>query len=180
MWRGYAKIRLATQRCKWPDLAVFWGKLAPYQAGRSRRSRRPSQVSKAAASKTGGNMTPLIVLHPACASSAPDANELMVMSSEGIALLLQSGWVSPELAERPSGVQGLSTRALGDSWQVFGNSRRELDRYWISYPANRPADQRFELEWRLRGLQWRIVAIRLPAPLVNRLAEQLTRIQRGR
>jgi len=116
----------------------------------------------------------------AIAGSIADPLIVKIMSPEGIALLLQSGWVSPELAERPSGVQGLSTRALGDSWQVFGNSRRELDRYWISYPANRPADQRFELEWRLRGLQWRIVAIRLPAPLVSRLAEQLTRIQRGR
>src|SRR5262245_5427062 len=116
----------------------------------------------------------------AITGSVADPLIVKIMSPEGIALLLRSGWVSPEIAERPSGAQGLSTRALGDTWQVFGNSRRELDRYWISYPANQQADQRFELEWRLRGLQWRIVAIRLPAPLVNRLAEQLTRIQRGR
>jgi hypothetical protein len=115
----------------------------------------------------------------ALTGSIADPLVVKIMSPEGIALLLQSGWVSPELAERPSGAQGLSTRALGDIWQVFRNSRRELDRYWISFPADRPDDQRFDLEWRLRGLQWRIVAIRMPAPLADRLAEQLVRIQRG-
>jgi hypothetical protein len=115
----------------------------------------------------------------AVTGSVADPLVAKIMSPEGITLLLQSGWVSPEFAERPTAAQGLSTRALGDLWQVFGNSRRELDRYWISFPADRPDDQRFDLEWRLRGLQWRIVAIRLPKPLLDRLAEQLIRIQRG-
>ena len=115
----------------------------------------------------------------ALTGSVADPLIVKIISPEGIALLLQSGWVNPELAERPSSAQGLSTRALGDTWQVFSNSRRELDRYRISFPADRPDDERFDLEWRLRGLQWRIVAIRLPAPLVDRLAERLVRIQRG-
>jgi DUF2939 family protein len=148
--------------------------LEPLAIRRSLGAQVLEAYSRLTGAPVGGNS-----LIAALTGSIADPLIVKIMSPEGIALLLQSGWVSPELAERPSGAQGLSARALGDIWQVFGNSRRELDRYWISFPADRPDDQRFDLEWRLRGLQWRIVAIRLPASLADRLAEQLARIQRG-
>ena len=174
---------------------LIWPLTAVYALARAIEARNAAAISEAleplairrslgaqvleAYSRLTGTPVGRNSLIAALTGSIADPLVVKIMSPEGIALLLQSGWVSPELAERPSGAQGLSTRALGDTWQVFSNSRRELDRYRISFPADRPDDERFDLEWRLRGLQWRIVAIRLPAPLADRLAEQLVRIQRG-
>jgi hypothetical protein len=155
------------------DAATISEKLEPLAI----RHSLTGQVLEAYSRITGApiNRNSLMV---AVIGSIADPLIAKLISPEGIALLLQSGWVNPELSERPSDAEGLSVRALGDAWQLFRNSRRDLDRYWIAFPADRPDEQRFELEWRLSGLQWRVVAIRLPDRLADRLAEQLVRVQR--
>ena len=97
---------------------------------------------------------------------------------KAFAPMLHDGWVDHELAERPPDAHGLSARALGDAWQVFLNSGAGFDRYSVSFPADKPTAQRFELRLRLRGLA---VAARrdviLPQQLVDRLARASPRSQ---
>ena len=116
----------------------------------------------------------------AVASSVADPLLARIVSAEGMAILLQTGWVNPELVERPSDAQGLNRQALGDAWQIFLNSQRGLDRYSISFPANKPMAERFELEWRMRGPKWRLASVRLPNQLVERMAQQLAKTKQGR
>ncbi len=126
---------------------------------------------------TGSNISrsSLIV---AIAGSVADPLVAKIVSPDGVAVLLQSGWVSAEIDERPVDVQGLSALALGGAWQIFLNSNRGFDRYSISFPANKPMPERFRLEWRMRGPKWRLASIRLPDRLVERLVQQIVREQR--
>jgi hypothetical protein len=102
-----------------------------------------------------------------------------VVSTEGIAFLLQSGWVKPELVERPYDTRGLSARALGSAWQIFLNSQRGFDRYSISFPPDKPKAHRIELEWRMRGPKWRLAVIRLPDTLLERVTQKIIKETRG-
>ncbi len=114
------------------------------------------------------------------ASTAADPLVASVVTPDGVAVLLQTGWVSTELISRPGDAQGLSAQALGGAWQIFLNSHRGFDRYSISFPPNRPLRERFELEWRMRGPKFRLAAIRLPDRLVDQIVEQLAKGQRSR
>jgi hypothetical protein len=96
-----------------------------------------------------------------------------ILTPEGVTLLLQSGWVNPELVERPADALGLSGRALGDAWQVFVNSEHGFDRFAISFPSDRPSPERIGLQWRLHNFKWRLYAIRVPERLADRLVERI-------
>lgn len=111
----------------------------------------------------------------AIAGSIADPLLAVIVTPEGLTLLLQSGWVNPELAEQPAEALGLSRRALGDAWQVFLNSEHGIDQFAISFPPDRPFTERFELQWRLRNFKWRLTAIRLPEQLTDRLVERIAK-----
>jgi hypothetical protein len=130
----------------------------------------------AAYNRVTGTPLPASNLLVAIADTIADPIIARIVTPEGIALLLQSGWVEAELAPRPSEARGFNMRTLGDPWRVFLNSQHKLDRYLISYPVDEPMAQRFELEWRLRGVRWRLATIRLPERLADRLAERLAEL----
>jgi hypothetical protein len=109
----------------------------------------------------------------AIAGSIADPVLATTLTPEGVELLLRSGWVDPELAERPAEALGLNDRSLGSIWQIFINSEHGLDQYAISFPADRPFAERFELQWRLHGLKWRVAGIRVPERLANMLVERI-------
>ena len=133
----------------------------------------------AAYSRITGVPLPRNNLLVAVADSLADPILAKIVTPEGVALLLQSGWVSPELTPRPNDARGLSARTLGDPWRIFLNSQHKLDRYLVSFPVDQPAAQRFELEWRLRGVRWRLATVRLPERLADRLAELIVKAQRS-
>jgi len=134
------------------------------------------QVAEAYNRITGANLnrSSLIV---AIVGSAADPLVAKIVSPDGVTMLLQTGWVSAELADRPADIEGLSVPALGSAWQIFLNSHRGLDRYSITFPARKPIAERFHLEWRMRGPKWRLATIRLPDRLAERLAQQIVRVQ---
>lgn len=115
----------------------------------------------------------------AVASTIADPLVARIMSEDGVEKLLQSGWVSNDIVARPDDAQGLSRQALGDAWQIFLNSHRGLDEYSISFPADKPDAQRFELQWRQRGLKWRLTGVQLPQRLADQLAQSLVNIRPG-
>ena len=115
----------------------------------------------------------------AAASAIADPLVAQIMSKDGVETLLQNGWVPSEVLARPDDAQGLTRQALGDAWQIFLNSHRGFDEYSISFPADKPDAQRFELQWRLRGLKWRLAEVRLPPRLIDQLAQGLVKLRPG-
>jgi hypothetical protein len=71
---------------------------------------------------------------------------------------------------------GIAVNSLRDAWRLFATAETRGFRV-ISFavPADKPADQQFRLQMRIRGLGWRLVGIDLPKPILQRLVQELIR-----
>jgi hypothetical protein len=168
----YALARAIESR----DAPAIAGHLDPLSIRRS----LSNQVAEALARNAGPQAGRDNIL-AAVAGSFVDPLVAAFVTPDGIALLLRSGWIGPEApAGSPNGnpAQGLSTRALGDAWQVIRNSEWGFDRFSVAFPVDQPPAERFHLDLHWYGLSWRLADIRLPKPLADRMAQQLVRVQR--
>ena len=114
----------------------------------------------------------------ALAASIADPLVNKITSPEVFSELLRNGTIEIT-PDQPVETHGLSSAALGNAWQVFLNSERGFDRYWVWFPANRLAAQRFRMEWRLARWKWRVVAVKLPDELLGRLVQELVKERGG-
>ena len=80
------------------------------------------------------------------------------------------------LPERPAGVSGLSSAALGNAWQVFAAGDYGIRRFEIEVPPSLPRERRFVLEFRLIQWRWQLTSVRMPDHLTVRLAEELNKL----
>jgi hypothetical protein len=66
--------------------------------------------------------------------------------------------------------------SVGGAWRLFATAEtRGFRAIAFAVPVDRPADQRFRLHLRVRGLGWRLVGIDLPKPVLQRLVQELIR-----
>jgi hypothetical protein len=72
------------------------------------------------------------------------------------------------------GASELRLTSLGDAWRLFTTARaRGFRRVVFTLPLDKPADQQFRLEMRLRGFGWQLVGVELPQPILRRLVWEL-------
>lgn len=76
----------------------------------------------------------------------------------------------------PIGPGGIGMASVGDAWRLFaGAQTRGFRAVSFALPVDRPADQQFRLQMRVRGFGWRLVGIELPKPVLQRLVQELIR-----
>ncbi|MFH6782908.1 MULTISPECIES: DUF2939 domain-containing protein [Methylobacterium] len=84
---------------------------------------------------------------------------------------------SPPDASHPETTGGLGLHASTAS-QLFALFRSAEPRGFrgmvVSYPPDRPLENRFRLRLRLRGWTWRVVDLELPSALRERISQRLT------
>ncbi len=99
-----------------------------------------------------------------------------IAAPQGIVEFLRDGWPSTVLPERPAGVSGLSSAAIGNAWQIFGSAEYGIRRFEIEVPPSLPRERRFVLEFRLIQWRWQLTGVRMPEHLRVRLAEELNKL----
>ncbi len=98
-----------------------------------------------------------------------------LVSPEAFAELLQSGWPSGILPDRPVGFDGLKSDKLGSLWELYTNSEYGFGKFFISVPPDRPAAQRFGLRFRISNWMWKLQRIDLPEEIQVKLAREIMR-----
>jgi hypothetical protein len=74
----------------------------------------------------------------------------------------------------PAGPGRIGMDSMRDVWRLFaGAQTRGFRAVSFVVPVDRPADQQFRLQMRVRGLGWRLVGIELPKPVLQRLVQEL-------
>jgi hypothetical protein len=96
-----------------------------------------------------------------------------IVSPDALVDLLRSGWPNAALPARPPGTIGLSSRDLGNAWQIFAAAEYGIRRFEIELPPSLPRDRRFTLEFQLSQWRWQLSGVRLPEHIRLRLAETL-------
>jgi hypothetical protein len=69
---------------------------------------------------------------------------------------------------------GIGASSIGDAWRLFITAQTRGFRV-ISFavPPDKPADDQFRLQMRIKGLGWRLVGIDLPKPVLKGLVQEL-------
>ncbi|MGE7413020.1 DUF2939 domain-containing protein [Methylobacterium tarhaniae] len=81
---------------------------------------------------------------------------------------------APE-AQRGGGALGLHASTFSQLFALFRSSEpRGFRGMVVSYPPDRPLENRFRLRLRLRGWTWRLVDLELPGALRERISQRLT------
>lgn len=74
-----------------------------------------------------------------------------------------------------TGGLGLHASTIGQLFALFRSSEpRGFRGMVVSYPPDRPLENRFRLRLRLRGWTWRVVDLELPSALRERISQRLT------
>jgi len=69
---------------------------------------------------------------------------------------------------------GIGLNSLGDAWRLFVTAEsRGFRAVSFTVPVDKPADEQFRLQLRIKGLGWRLVGIELPRPILVRLVQEL-------
>ncbi len=73
-----------------------------------------------------------------------------------------------------TGSSRLGLDSIGDAWRLFASARmRGFRAISFAVPPDKPADEQFRLQLRLRALAWRLVGIELPKPVLDLLVQEL-------
>ncbi|TNC15099.1 DUF2939 domain-containing protein [Methylobacterium terricola] len=85
-----------------------------------------------------------------------------------------TGTDAPPPPETTGGL-GLHASTVGQLFALFRSSEpRGFRGMVVSYPPDRPLENRFRLRLRLRGWTWRVVDLELPSALRERISQRLT------
>jgi hypothetical protein len=134
------------------------------------------QVVDAYLKLTGKTVSPLLRGAITGVGSFADPIVGRIAAPEGIVEFLRDGWPTTVLPERPAGVAGLSTAAVGNAWQVFAAGEYGIRRFEIEVPPSLARERRFVLEFRLVQWRWQLTGVRMPEHLKVRLAEELNKL----
>jgi Protein of unknown function (DUF2939) len=143
---------------------------------RAVRQSLTDQVVDAYLKLTGKTLSPLLRGAVTGAGSFADPIVGRIAAPEGIVEFLRDGWPSTVLPERPAGVSGLSSAAIGNAWQIFASAEYGIRRFEIEVPPSLPRERRFVLEFRLIQWRWQLTGVRMPQRLTIRLAEELNKL----
>jgi hypothetical protein len=96
-----------------------------------------------------------------------------------------SEYISPEkiadflanprtLPGEPQGGSGIRVASLRDAWLLFATAQtRGFRAISFAVPPGEGAHDQFSLQMRIRGLGWRLVGVRVPKRILDRLVEEI-------
>jgi hypothetical protein len=71
---------------------------------------------------------------------------------------------------------GIRLSSLGDAWRLFVTAEsRGFRAVSFLLPVDKPANEQFRLQLRIKRFGWRLVGIELPPPVVQRLVQELVK-----
>jgi hypothetical protein len=132
------------------------------------------QVVAAYVGRTGIQVSPLVQGMAAFAIADPIVGK--VISPEALSQFLTAGWPVTVLPDVPRDAVGISSKSLGNAWQLFAASEYGLGRFNVALPRSLAPRQRFGLEFRLLQWRWRLTALVLPEGIRNVLADELAKL----
>jgi hypothetical protein len=135
------------------------------------------QVVAAYVGRTGIQVSPLVQGMAAFAIADPIVGK--VISPEALSQFLTTGWPVTVVPEVPSDAVGISSKSLGNAWQLFVASEYGLGRFNVSLPQSLSPAQRFGLEFRLLQWRWRLTGLILPESIRNVLADELAKLMKA-
>jgi len=98
-----------------------------------------------------------------------------LVSPATLAEIMRNGWPSKMLADKPAGVEGLDSNALGNVWQLYLNSDYGIGEARFAVPVNRPKEKQFRVRLALSGWTWKLSGLDLPWELQERLAREFVK-----
>lgn len=135
------------------------------------------QIALAYFRLSGGKTDSLIGQYVvAAAGTIADPMVAKLITPENLVLLISRGDVRAALPEMENSLEGLSTDAFRNAWEVVTNSEFGLRRFSLSVPPDRPRAEQFRLHLQLEGWVWRLVGLELPEPLQQKIAAALMRV----
>lgn len=102
-----------------------------------------------------------------------------LVSRVALAQLLQKGWPTEVLGERPPEFKGVDWNALGNVWQLYKSSDYGIGEFRLNLPLDLPRAQQYRIHMTLDGLTWKLSGLDLPEPLLDRLAREVMKRKSG-
>jgi hypothetical protein len=134
------------------------------------------QVAAAYVRRSGMHVSPLVQGMAGAAFAIADPIVGKVISPEALSQFLTTGWPVTVVPEVPKDAVGISSKSLGNAWQVFVASEYGLGRFNVSPPQSLSPPRRFGFEFRLLQWRWRLTGLRLPESIQNALADELAKM----
>jgi hypothetical protein len=138
------------------------------------------QILAAYVRRSGAQLGPLARGIAGTALAIADPVLGKVMSPEALSEFLSTGWPVRVAPDVPAGTVGISSKTLGNAWQVFAASEYGIGRFNIALPQAVPPRQRFDLKFRLLQWRWQLTGITLPEEIQNLLADELIKAMKER
>ena len=98
-----------------------------------------------------------------------------LVSPATLAEIMRHGWPRQMLADKPAGIEGLDSNALGNVWQLYLGSDYGIGEARFSVPVNRPKEKQFRVRLALSGWTWKLSGLDLPWELQERLAREFVK-----
>jgi hypothetical protein len=111
------------------------------------------------------------------ASAVADPMIARLLSRIALAELVQKGWPTEVLGERPPAFEGLNWNALGGVWPVYMNASYGFGMFRLWIPINQPRPRQFRIHLALSGWTWKVSGLDLPPELLERLVRELMKQQ---
>jgi hypothetical protein len=137
------------------------------------------QIVAAYVRRSGVQISPLVQGMAGSALAIADPIVGKVISPAALSEFLNTGWPVTVVPDVPAGTVGISSKDLGNAWQVFAASEYGLGRFDVSLPRSLPPPQRFGLGFRLLQWRWQLTSITLPESIQNLLADELIKIMKA-
>lgn len=113
------------------------------------------------------------------ASAIADPVVARLLSRIALAELVQKGWPTEVLGERPPTFEGLNWNTVGGVWPLYMNASYGLGTFRLWIPLDQPRPRQFRIHLALSGWTWKVSGLDLPPKLVERLVRELMK-QQGR
>jgi hypothetical protein len=137
------------------------------------------QIVAAYVRRAGIQVSPLVQGMAGAAVAIADPIVAKLISPEALSQFLTSGWPVTVAPEAPQDAAGISSRALGNAWQLFVTSEYGLGRFNVTLPQPLPRQNRFDLEFKPLQWRWRLTSLMLPEGIQNVLADELMKAMKA-
>jgi hypothetical protein len=133
------------------------------------------QIVEAYVRRSGAQVRPLLRGVPGAALAVADPVVAKVISPEALSEFLTRGWPTAVLPNVPAEAVGISSKNVGNAWQMYVASEYGLGRFNISVPQSVARQHRFGFELKLLQWRWRLTSITLPENIREAFAEELAK-----
>ena len=117
------------------------------------------------------------VCSPGSRPAVADPVIARLLSRIALAEIVQKGWPTEVLGERPPAFQGLNWNALGGIWPLYMNASYGIGAFRLWIPLDQPRPRQFRIHLALSGWTWKVAGLDLPPELLERLVRELMKQQ---